>query len=138
MCPQRSAAQSAGDRRMALMQATCRGQALIEAPEDHGMHGREGAMESPDRIGKTLRVLLDCSSDPGMRQLKEERAPGSQKDCRLPADLPGYGLWTEQTRSRTRGVRRGFLERTFQIFRADNLHVSLSLTIVRRADYALG
>jgi hypothetical protein len=59
------------DRSVATMQATRCVETLIERPEDHGEHSIEGAMKPADRIRKRIRVLLDCSGNPGMGKLQQ-------------------------------------------------------------------
>lgn len=49
------------------------GQAVFEASENHIKNDTEGAMETPDRIRKSIRMFLDSGSDPRVRQLEQQR-----------------------------------------------------------------
>ena len=72
-------------------------------------------MEATDRIGKGPRVLRDGGSDPGMRQLKQQRTAGAEKDDGLPVDLPGHRVRTEHAGNRSRRVGADLIEGQFQI-----------------------
>jgi len=43
---------------------------LIERAEDHGEHGPESAMKTPDGIDENVRMLGDRRGDPWMSQLQ--------------------------------------------------------------------
>jgi hypothetical protein len=47
---------------------------LIERSEYYRGNNAEGAMETPDRIRKRVRVLPDCSGNPGMGKLQQQHA----------------------------------------------------------------
>ncbi|WP_235983587.1 hypothetical protein [Bradyrhizobium australiense] len=61
-------------------------------------------MKATDRIGKGARVLGDRGRDPGMRQLKQQCAPGSQKDYGFPVDPPRHRRRSENALSRPGGA----------------------------------
>jgi len=46
-------------------------------------------------ICKGIRVLLNRCGDPGMGELKQQRATCSQENCGLPVDTPGHRSRTE-------------------------------------------
>jgi len=80
---------------MTRMQPAGRLEALVERAEYHRENGAEGTMKAADRIGKCVRVLLDCSGNPRVRELEQQCAAGAQKYRRLAIDAPGHRLRTE-------------------------------------------
>ncbi|MGY4297535.1 hypothetical protein ACVWXN_005630 [Bradyrhizobium sp. i1.4.4] len=60
-------------------------------------------------------MLRDGGSDPGMRQLQQQRAAGAEKDDGLPVDLPGHRVRAEHAGNRSRGVGADLIEGQFQI-----------------------
>ena len=75
---------------MTRMQPAGRVETLLERAEHHGENGAEGTMEAAYRIGKCLRVLLDRSRDPRVRELEQQRAAGTQEYCRFAIDAPAH------------------------------------------------
>jgi hypothetical protein len=57
------------------MQPAGRLEALVERAEYHRENGAEGTMKAGDRIGKYVRVLLDCSGNPRVRELELSARP---------------------------------------------------------------
>src|SRR6266581_7117911 len=102
------------------MEATRCVEALSERPEDHREDGAEGAMEAANRIGKRVRVLFDCSGNPGMGELQQQRAARSQENRGLPVDLPGDRSRTEYAQEGT-GRRTAYqVQLALEAFRADD------------------
>jgi hypothetical protein len=85
------------------MQAAGGVEALLEPPEHHGEDNAERAMEAADRIGKGIGVLPDRGGDPGMGELKQQRATRPQEDRGLPVDTPGHRSRTENACKGTGG-----------------------------------
>src|SRR5262249_2277599 len=82
--------------------------------------GAEGAMETANRIGKRVRVLLDRGGNPGMGELQQQGAARSQENCGLPVDLPGDRSRTEYARERTGRRTTHQVQLALQAFRADD------------------
>ena len=55
------------------MQLAGHRQAVFEASENHVENDTEGAMKTPDRIRKSIRMFVDSGSDPRVRQLEQQR-----------------------------------------------------------------
>jgi len=77
-------------------------------------------MEAANGIGKRVRVLFDCSSNPGMGELQQQRAARSQENRGLAVDLPADRSRAEYAREGT-GRRTTYqVQLTLQAFRADD------------------
>jgi hypothetical protein len=72
-------------------------------------------MKATYRICKGARVLGDSGGDPGMRQLKQQRTPGSQKDDGFPVNPPRYGRRTKNALHRSGGPGPDDIESRVQI-----------------------
>jgi hypothetical protein len=104
-----------------MMQAARGLAALTERPENHREDGAEGAMEAANGIGEHVRVLFDCSGNPGMGELQQQRAARSQKHRGLPVDLPGDRSRTEYARERTGSRTTHQVQLALQAFHADDV-----------------
>ncbi len=104
---------------MAAMQASGRGQGLIESAEHHGEDDREGPMKTTDRVGEGPRMVNDGRRDPRVSQLEQESAAGAKKCERLAIDPPSQRIRTEHAIHLSRRERSDHLELTLKVFAAD-------------------
>src|SRR5262249_7490387 len=103
------------------MQAARRGETLLETAEHHGERDVKGAVEAPDWMRKSIGMLLDGGGDPGVRELHEQRAAGTEKNRSLAVDLPGDGVRTKQARVGARRRRAREVQFALQAFRIDDV-----------------
>src|SRR5215217_3712259 len=104
---------------MSPMQAPGGGQSLLERAEHEGEDDLEGAMESTDRIAEGRGVLRDRCRDPGMSELQQESAPGSEEDERLSGHLPDGRARTENSFGGPGRLASDQVEAALQVDRGD-------------------
>ena len=73
---------------MPLMEPTRGFQRLVQRPKDHREDDLERPMETPDRVRQGRRVVRDGCGDPGMGELHQERATGTDEHGGLSVDMP--------------------------------------------------
>src|SRR6476646_10491454 len=67
------------DSRMHLVNATCRGERIIELTKHHREHVAKRALEASYDVGSRFRVMLDRECDLRMRELHERCATTAEK-----------------------------------------------------------
>jgi hypothetical protein len=80
---------------MPAVQPACGCKRLLAVTEHEREHGRKGAVKAAEGISQGGGVLGDTSGDPGMRELEQESASGTQKEGSLSVDLPKDGAWAK-------------------------------------------
>src|SRR5271168_195745 len=103
------------------MQLTCREEAVFEISEHQVEDNSEGAMETPDRIGKRARMLGDGGGDPRVRQLKQQGAAGTEEARGLAVNAPDCRLRTKHAGARIRRGRPHPMKLALQAFGGDDL-----------------
>ncbi len=92
---------------------------LIQAAEDQREHDLECAVKAADRVGQGRGVLGDARRDPGMSELKQQRAPCAEEEGRLAIHPPDHRFRAEHARRLTCSSRAHPLELALQVNRAD-------------------
>jgi hypothetical protein len=67
----------------------------VERAEHHCKYDVKGSVEATNWVRKGSRVLGDGSSNPWMRQLKQQSTTGAQEDDRFSVDSPSHRGWTK-------------------------------------------
>ncbi len=111
--------QATVDGGMAAMQASGRGECLIERPEHHREDDCEGSMKAIDRVAEGPRVFNDGRRDPRVSKLKQEGAAGAEKCERLAIDAPSQRIRTEHACLLSRRERSDHLKLALKVFAAN-------------------
>ena len=77
---------------MAAVQSSCSRERLAGGAKDHCKNDIEGPMKTPNRVCQCSRMLRDRGGDPGMGELKQQRAAGPKENRRFPVDPPHDGV----------------------------------------------
>ena len=82
---------------MAPVQSSCRRECLARGAKDHCKNDIEGPMKTANRVRQCSRMLGDRGGDPGMCELKQQRAARPKENRRFPVDPPHDGVRPKHT-----------------------------------------